>query len=95
VLRPRRARCAGCLVTHVLLPVTLLLRRAYAADVVGAALSARAAGRGHRWVGLALGVPAATVRGWLRVMAGRLEATRMRLLRVAHHGAGGARLPVA
>ena len=24
-LRPRRVRCAGCLVTHVLLPVTVLL----------------------------------------------------------------------
>ena len=35
-LRPRRARCAGCLVTHVLLPVTVLLRRADAA--AGAAL---------------------------------------------------------
>jgi hypothetical protein len=30
VLRPRRARCGRCLVTHVLLPVTVLLRRAYA-----------------------------------------------------------------
>lgn len=83
-LRPRRARCAECLVTHVLLPVTLLLRRAYAAEVIGAALSARAAGRGHRRVGLELGVPAATVRGWLRVMAGRLDATRIRLWQVAH-----------
>ena len=46
VLRPRRTRCAGCLVTHVLLPVTLLLRRAYAAEVIGAALLARATGRG-------------------------------------------------
>jgi hypothetical protein len=84
VLRPRRARCADCLVTHVLLPVTVLLRRAYAADVIGAALLARAAGRGHRWIGVALTVPAATVRGWLRVMAGRLDATRVHLLQVAH-----------
>lgn len=84
VLRPRRARCAGCLVTHVLLPVTLLLRRAYAADVIGAALSARADGRGHRLIGVARKVPAATVRGWLRVMAGRLEATRVHLWQVAH-----------
>ncbi|EUA44546.1 hypothetical protein I552_4319, partial [Mycobacterium xenopi 3993] len=28
----RRARCRACLVTHVLLPVTVLLRRAYAAE---------------------------------------------------------------
>lgn len=83
VLRPRRGRCGGCLVTHVLLPVTVLLRRAYAADVIGAALLARAAGQGHRSSGAALEVPAATVRGWLRVTAGRLEAVRVHLLQVA------------
>lgn len=83
-LRPRRARCAGCLVTQVLLPVTVLLRRAYAADVVGAAVSARAGGRGHRRIGVELGVPAATVRGWLRVTAARLDAVRVRLWQVAH-----------
>ena len=72
VLRPRRARCGGCLVTHVLLPVTVLLRRAYAVEVIGAALLVRAGGSGHRPIGAALRVPAATVRGWLRVTAGRL-----------------------
>ena len=84
VLRPRRGRCGVCLVTHVLLPVTVLLRRAYAGEVIGAALLARAAGRGHRWIGAALLVPAATVRGWLRVMAGRLDAARVHLLQVAY-----------
>jgi len=83
VLRPRRSRCSTCLVTHVLLPVTVLLRRAYATEVIGAALLARAGGSGHRAIGRKLGVPAATVRGWLRVMAGRLEATRLHLLQVA------------
>jgi hypothetical protein len=94
-LRPRRARCCGCLVTHVLLPVTVLLRRAYAAEVVGAALSARAAGRGHRRIAVALQVPAATVRGWLRVMAGRLDATRTRLLQVAHRAGVDITVPEA
>lgn len=84
VLHPRRARCPVCLVTHVLLPVTVLLRRAYAVEVIGAALVARAGGSGHRVIGAALGVPAATVRGWLRVMSDRLEAVRTRLLQVAH-----------
>lgn len=83
VLRPRRARCPGCLLTHVLLPVTVLLRRGYAAGVIGAALAARARGTGHRPIGTALGVPAATVRGWLRVMSARLEPVRTVLLQVA------------
>lgn len=83
VLRPRRVRCPGCLITHVLLPVTVLARRAYAVEVIGAAVTARAGGQGHRPIGRALGVPAATARGWLRVLAGRLEATRLHLLQVA------------
>lgn len=83
VLRPRRSRCSVCLITHVLLPVTVLARRAYAVEVIGAALLARAGGSGHRSIGEKLRVPAATVRGWLRVMIGRLEATRLHLLQVA------------
>ena len=84
VVRPRRARCSGCSVTHVLLPVTVLVRRAYAVVVIGAALLARAGGSGHRRIAVELGVPAATVRGWLRVMAGRLDAARVHLLQVAY-----------
>lgn len=95
VLRPRRARCAGCLGTHVLLPVTMLLRRAYAAEVIGAALLARAGGAGHRSIGLALNLPAATVRGWLRVMAGRLEAARVHLWQVAHRAGVDITVPEA
>jgi hypothetical protein len=68
----------------VLLPVTVLSRRAYAVEVIGAALLARAGGSGHRRIGQGLGVPAATVRGWLRRMASRLEPVRQLLLQVAH-----------
>lgn len=75
-LRPRRARCRDCLVTHVLLPVVLLLRRAYLAEMVWAALQGRAAGGGYRRIGALVSVPASTVRGWLRRAAGRLEAAR-------------------
>lgn len=73
---PRRARCTGCRATHVLLPVSLLLRRADTASVVGAALEAKAAGGGHRRIAELLGRPAATVRGWLRRFAGRVEPVR-------------------
>jgi hypothetical protein len=82
-VRPRRARCRACAVTHVLLPVTVLLRRAYAAKRIWAALTARAEGFGHRRIGVRLGVPAATVRGWLRRVGSRLETTRVWFLRVA------------
>ena len=54
-VRPRRSRCRSCGVTHVLLPVTLLLRRAYAAEVIWEALAAKAAGAGHRQIAARLG----------------------------------------
>lgn len=76
VLRPRRARCGSCLVTHVLLAVSCLLRRADAAEVIGAALTAKAAGRGHRPIAAGGGRPVSTVRGWLRAFAGNAERVR-------------------
>jgi hypothetical protein len=45
--------------------VTLLLCRAYLADLIWAALTAKANGGGHRLIGARLGIPASTVRGWL------------------------------
>ena len=82
-VRPRRARCRACAVTHVLLPVTVLLRRAYAAKRIWAALTARAEGFGHRRIGVRLGIAAATVRGWLRRAGPRLYALRAWFLQVA------------
>ena len=76
-LRPRRARCAGCGVTHVLLAVSCLLRRADGVRVIGAALRAKARGRGHRPVAARLGRPVSTVRGWLRAFAGNAERVRV------------------
>ena len=62
--------------THVLLPVTVLLRRAYAAERIWAVVD-RPRRRGWGIAGSrALRVPAATVRGWLRRAAERLEAIR-------------------
>jgi hypothetical protein len=75
-VRPRRARCRGCGVTHVLLPVGLLLRRADTVVVIGAALTARAGRTGYRRIAVVLGRPVETVRGWLRRFAGRVEAVR-------------------
>jgi hypothetical protein len=75
-VRPRRSRCRECGATHVLLPARLLLRRADEAAVIGAGLAAAALGRGHRPVASLLGVPAGTVRGWLRRAAGRAGEVR-------------------
>lgn len=65
-LRPRRARCRLCRSTHVLLPDGVLARRVDSVGVIGAALTAAAAGGGHRKVAEVVARPASTVRGWLR-----------------------------
>lgn len=67
-LRPARVRCLNpaCGRTHVLLPAWCVPGRADDADTIGAALLDAAAGRGHRPIAARLGVPAGTVRGWLR-----------------------------
>ncbi|KOY56489.1 DUF6431 domain-containing protein [Streptomyces sp. XY332] len=75
-LRPRRTRCSGCKVTHVLLAEVLWPRRADAAVVIGAGLEMTALGMGHRRVAAYLGLAEGTVRGWLRAFAGRAEAVR-------------------
>jgi hypothetical protein len=75
-LRPRRSRCGGCGVTHVLLPVSCLLRRADGVAVIWAALAGKAAGLGFRPVAAGLGVPASTVRDWLARFASRAGAVR-------------------
>lgn len=82
-VRPRRSRCRTCAVTHVLLPVTLLLRRSYVAELIWAAVAAKAAGAGHRLIGARLGIPGSTVRGWLRVIIGRAQVVRHWFISVA------------
>jgi hypothetical protein len=81
VLRPRRARYGRCLVTHVWLAVSSLLRRADGVEVIGVALTRRAAGEGHRPIAVALGRPATPVRGWQRAFD--RNATRVRAVLVA------------
>jgi hypothetical protein len=64
-------------VTHVLLPVTALLRRADSAAVIVSALAAKGVSRvGFRRIAADLARPAETVRGWLRRFAVRAEAVR-------------------
>jgi hypothetical protein len=81
--RPRRARCRGCAGTHVLLPDLCLLRRQDEAVVIGAAIEAHVAGEGHRPIASRLGVPAGTVRGWLRRFAERAGLIRAFFTRCA------------
>src|SRR3954465_2900640 len=75
-LRPRGGRCGRCWVTHVLLGVSCLLRRADGVDVIGAALRTKATGVGHRPIAARLDRPASTVRGWLGGFVGNAEMLR-------------------
>ena len=67
-LRPRRARCRTCRVTHVLLPTAATLRRADTTAVIGSALLARARGTGYRRIAAQLDRPLSTVRRWVRAV---------------------------
>lgn len=67
-VRLDRSRCRSCQTTHVLLPAGLLPRRCYPLRVIGVALAAAGQGAGSRSAAkqLGVGVPASTVRSWLR-----------------------------
>jgi Domain of unknown function (DUF6431) len=84
-LRPRRVRCVSCRVTHVLLPARAPAHRGYVIDVVGQALLACALGQSHRTIGADLGVPADTVRGWIRRVRARAEWLRVQGTIAAHN----------
>ena len=64
-VRPRRSICRNCGVTHVLLPMSMLLRRGDWAVLIGRALELKAAGLGQRPIAATVGVSRSTVRGWL------------------------------
>lgn len=81
--RPRRARCRDCRGTHVLLAEVCLLRRQDEVEVIGAAIEAHVVGEGHRPIAGRLGVPAGTVRGWLRRFDQRAELVRALFTRCA------------
>ncbi len=80
-LRLRRAACAPCRRTHVLLSAGCVARRRDSAEVIGAALLASAQGVGHRQIAADLARPPGTVRGWLRrarARSGPLRASATR-----------------
>jgi hypothetical protein len=65
-----------CLVTHVLLPVVALLRRADLVEVIGAALTAKAKGSGAGRIAVLVDRPVDTARGWLRRFGSHAETVR-------------------
>jgi hypothetical protein len=72
----RRARCTDCRRTHVPLPSWCAPRRGHGVEVIATALADRLRGGGHRRIAERLGVPAGTVRGWLRRLGRRAEPLR-------------------
>ena len=82
-VRPRRARCAACGVTHVLLPAWLLARRCDGTAVIGDMLARAARGQGFRSIAVASGVPEGTVRGRLRRFRGSAGRVRELFTRLA------------
>ena len=75
-VRPRRACCVACGVTHVLCPAWSVPRRRDAAEVIGEALRLAAEGVGHRVIAWRLGRAPGTVRGWLRAARARAGSLR-------------------
>ncbi|MGH3302239.1 MAG: hypothetical protein ACRDOK_11250 [Streptosporangiaceae bacterium] len=64
--------------------------RAHGIEVIGTAAAGALAGRGHRVIAAELGVPAGTVRGWLRRLRSRAEQLRCHAMReLAAIGASG------
>ena len=80
----RRSMCRTCSVTHVLIPEDMLLRRRDGVEVIGAALSAKATGAGHRRIAKDLDRQVSTVRGWLRRFAAMADELRQHFTRWAH-----------
>ncbi|MGI8312160.1 hypothetical protein [Saccharopolyspora hattusasensis] len=72
-VRLDRDRCRSCRATLVLLPANLVAGRSYPLGVIGEALVAAGAGAGSGSVATRLGVPAGTVRSWLRRARGNAE----------------------
>jgi hypothetical protein len=68
----------------MLVPEDTLLRRRHGAEVIGAALTAKAKGDSHRRIGKNLTVAPSTVRGWLSAFAARAVVLREHFVRWTH-----------
>lgn len=66
------------------MPACWLPRRADAVSVIGAALLAKVAGRGHRPIAVMLDRPVSTVRGWLRRFTTNADALWVWFTRLLH-----------
>lgn len=66
------------------MPEDSLVRRCDGVEVIGAALTAKANGEGHRRIASSLDRPPSTVRGWLRRFAVMAVALREHFTRWAH-----------
>ena len=73
----------SCRVTHVLMPMSMLLRRGDWAVLIGRALELKAAGLGQRPIAVAVGVSRSTVRGWLSRFGDVAVQVRAHLVRWA------------
>jgi hypothetical protein len=79
---PWRGRCRSCKATHVLLPATLFVRRAFAGGLMWACVLARVGGSKIAAIGSRFGVRASTVASWLRRISGRADWWRQVLMDV-------------
>lgn len=92
-LSSRRGRCGSCQATHILLPSWMVPRRADAVGVIAAAAAASALhGTGTARIA-DLGVPAATVRRWLRRLRARADAMRQDAMTVHDRLTAGRDVP--
>ena len=82
LVRPRRARCRRCRVTHVLLPVSLFARRGVAGVMIWACVLARVVGVKIAAIAARVCVAASTVASWLRRIVGRASWWRQVLVGV-------------
>lgn len=72
---PRRARCCGCEVTHILLPAEFACRRADHVEIIAEAVELSAGpGLGYRKIAEKLHRPESTVRDWIRTVKANAPA---------------------